>query len=97
MRELRTMFHRTGDKTPPWGVPARIQMMRATPLRLSLSFLGVIKCSIQLLMLPLALVLYRFTLDLVPTDVLATWVGAPLFFSLLVYYLIRIQFKFISP
>ena len=39
IRELRTMFQRNGERTPPCGVPARIQMMSATPLRLSLSFL----------------------------------------------------------
>ena len=55
-RESRTIFHRNGERTPPCGQPARIQMMRATPLRLSLSFLFVMRCSIQLLTLPLAFV-----------------------------------------
>ena len=47
-----------GERTPTYGYPVRIQMTRprATPLRLSLSFLFVMRWSIQLLTLPLAFV-----------------------------------------
>ena len=35
------------------------------------------------------MLLNRLTLDLVPADVLATWVGAPLFFMLATRYIIQ--------
>ena len=50
--ESSTMFHRNGDRTPPWGHPAKIQIIIETPLRFSLSFLVEMKCRIQLLTLP---------------------------------------------
>ena len=56
IKEFSTMFQRTGDKTPPCGAPASIQMMRATPWRFSFSFLVDMKWRIQLLTFPLAFV-----------------------------------------